>query len=41
MSFDPYGGEEFLMGGYGYRGVGVPGIGVAGGGFHGGGGGHR
>jgi hypothetical protein len=41
VSFDPYGGEEFLMGGYGYRGIGVPGIGVAGGGFHGGGGGHR
>jgi hypothetical protein len=32
VSFDPYGGEEFLMGGYG---------GFHGGGFHGGGGGHR
>jgi hypothetical protein len=33
VSFDPYGGEEFLMGGYGgYHGFG---------GIHGGGGGHR
>ena len=46
VSFDPYGGEGFLMGGYGdYRGFGVPGGGFHGGGFHGGGGhgggGHR
>src|ERR1700750_1521235 len=31
VSFDPYGGEEFLMGGYGYRGGGGAG-GAAGGG---------
>jgi hypothetical protein len=37
VSFDPYGGEEFLMGGYGgYRG-GIGSVGAA----HAGGGGHR
>jgi hypothetical protein len=38
VSYDPYGGEGFLLGGYGYGGF----HGGGGGGFHGGGGGgHR
>jgi hypothetical protein len=36
VSYDPYGGEGFLLGGYGYGG-----FHGGGGGFHGGGGGHR
>ena len=40
VSFYPYGGEAFLMGGGGYVG-GHQGGGFHGGGFHGGGGGHR
>jgi hypothetical protein len=41
VSFDPYGGEGLLLGGFGrgFRG-GFPGGGFGGGGFHGGGGGH-